>query len=265
MTTTDRTPRKLIVGTNLKLHQTPQETARFVADIAERTTAVRDRADVQRFVIPPFTSLPTAVEHAAGSGIWIGAQNVFWAPDGPYTGEISVGMLRAVGADLVLIGHAERRTLFGETDEVVNKKVLTAAEAGFQILLCVGETAAEKGYGVGPESVVRQLKIGLYNLPPARIGQIMIGYEPVWSIGVGGTAAQPEDVAAIAGDIRVALGDRFGSAGGSIPILYGGSVSPNNCGGFVTLPTIDGLFVGRAGWTVDGYAAILEAAIAARA
>lgn len=250
------------VGTNLKLHQTPDETAAFVSGVAERTAdAARDHA-VQRFVIPPYTSLPAAVAQARGTGIWIGAQNVHWAPDGAYTGEISVRMLQAVGIDLVLIGHAERRGLFHETDAEINLKVLAAAAAGFRVLFCVGETAAEKGYGVGPESVVRQLKIGLSALPPENLSQILIGYEPVWSIGPGGTPAHPEDVAEIAAEIRAALHLTFGDPGTGVPILYGGSVSPANCAAFTGLPVIDGVFVGRAAWTVDGFADILDAVAA---
>ncbi len=250
------------VGTNLKLHQTPDETAAFVAAVAERTADAARAHAIQRFIIPPYTSLTSAVTAARDIGIWIGAQNVHWAPDGAYTGEISVRMLQAVGVDLILIGHAERRGLFHETDAEINQKVLAATAAGFRVLFCLGETAAEKQYGVGPESVVRQLKIGLSALPPEHLSQILIGYEPVWSIGPGGSPAHPEDVAEIAAEIRAALHLTFGDQGVSVPILYGGSVSPANCARFTTLPVIDGVFVGRAAWTVDGFSDILEAVAA---
>ncbi len=257
----EQTARPRYVGTNLKLHQTPDETAAFVGGVDERTAKAASAHNIQRFIIPPYTSLPAAVRQAEGSGIWIGAQNVHWAPDGAFTGEISVRMLQAVGVDLVLIGHAERRGLFHETDDEINAKVLAAAGAGFRVLLCIGETAAEKRYGVGHESVVRQLKIGLSDLPVDQLSQIMIGYEPVWSIGPGGTPAQPEDVAEIATEIRAALHVSFGSPGVNVPILYGGSVSPANCAEFTSLPVIDGVFVGRAAWTVDGFTDILNAVI----
>jgi len=249
------------VGTNLKLHQTVEETAAFVASVAELTADTAREHAVQRFIIPPYTSLSAAVAQARDTGIWIGAQNVHWAPDGAFTGEISVRMLQAVGVDLILIGHAERRGLFHETDEEINKKILAAVAAGFRVLFCIGETAAEKSFGVGPESVVRQLKIGLSGLPLYALSQILIGYEPVWSIGTGGIPANPDDVAEIAAEIRAALHLTFGDPGVSVPILYGGSVSPTNCADFTALPVIDGVFVGRAAWTVDGFGDILNAVV----
>jgi L-erythrulose 1-phosphate isomerase len=254
--------RGLHFGTNLKMHQTPAETAAFVAGLRAAVSDVLPRPDVRLFVIPPFTSLPAAVEAARGTGFRIGAQNVHWAAEGAYTGEISVRMLQAVGVDFVLIGHAERRGLFGETDAQVNDKVKAALGAGLRVLVCVGETAAEKGYGVGPESVTRQLKIALHGVGPEAIERVMVGYEPVWSIGAGGTPAKPEDVATVAGRLRSTLHELHGEAADRVPILYGGSVDPTNVAGFVALADIDGAFVGRAAWTVEGYAAVLRAALA---
>lgn len=256
--------RALHFGTNLKMHQTPAETAAFVAGLRGMVGDVIGRADVRLFVIPPFTSLPAAVEAGGDAAIWIGAQNVHWAPEGAYTGEISVRMLQAVGVDLVLIGHAERRGLFHETDAQVNDKVKAALGGRLRVLACVGETAAEKGYGAGPETVIRQLKIALHGVRPEAIERVMVGYEPVWSIGAGGTPARPEDVAAIAGHLRATLRDLYGDAGDRVPILYGGSVDPTNVAGFVALTEIDGAFVGRAAWTVAGYDAVLRAALSAR-
>jgi triosephosphate isomerase len=255
------TRRPLCFGTNLKMHQTPAETAAFVAGVRAAVGDVLGRGDVRPFVIAPFPSLPAAVEAARGSGLWIGAQNVHPAEEGAFTGEVSTRMLQAVGVDLILIGHAERRGLFGETDAFVNEKVRAALGKGFRVLACVGETAAEKGYGVGPESVARQLKIALHGVEPAALERVMIGYEPVWSIGAGGTPAHPADVAVTAGHLRAALRALYPAHGDAVPILYGGSVDPANVGGFVVLDEIDGAFVGRAAWTVDGYAAVLRAAL----
>jgi triosephosphate isomerase len=255
--------RPLCFGTNLKMNQTPDETAAFVAGLRAAVGDALGRSDVRLFVIPPFTSLPAAVAAARGSGLWIGAQNVHWATDGAYTGEVSVRMLQAVGVDFILIGHAERRGLFGETDAQVNDKVKAALGAGLRVLVCVGETAAEKGYGAGAETVIRQLKIALHGVEPDAIDRVMVGYEPVWSIGAGGTPARPEDVAVTAGQLRAALRGLHGEAGDRVPILYGGSVDPTNVAGFTALEDIDGAFVGRAAWTVEGYAAILGAALAA--
>lgn len=173
-------------------------------------------------------------------------------------------MLVAIGVDLVLLGHAERRTQFHEGDVELNRKVLAGLGAGLRILLCVGETADERRYGVGAETVLRQLKIGLFGVEPEQASRLLIGYEPVWSIGEGGTPASPSDVAPMADTIRGALGDLFGPAAESTPVLYGGSVNPDNAGSFVRVPGIDGLFVGRAAWTVDGFRATLASALAAR-
>lgn len=255
-------------GTNFKMNQTPAETARFLADLAPRLNQNRVPETVRLFVIPPFTSLPMAIaaRETAGltSRVWIGAQNVHWATEGAYTGEISVPMLTSIGVDLVLLGHAERRGLFGETDEALAKKVPAALVAGLQVLLCVGETAEEKAFGVGPETVTRQLKIALHDVGNEALSRLLIGYEPVWSIGAGGTPARPQDVMETVVPLRHALTEKFGAAGQNVPILYGGSVAPDNCGDFVTLEEIDGLFVGRAAWQVEGFERVLQAALVAR-
>ncbi len=258
--------RPFFFGTNFKMNQTPDESAAFYQQLA---TSVQIPQDTHLFVIPPFTSL-AAVREAAGPAphqIWVGAQNVHWAPDGAYTGEISVGMLLALDVDLVLLGHAERRRYFHEPDVELNRKVLAVLGANLRVLLAVGETAEERSFGVGGETVMRQLKIGLHGVPPEQLGLIQIAYEPVWSIGAGGTPASPEDVEPIARLIRSGCKDLFGEngtpgdggSGGEIPILYGGSVDPDNAGTFTALPDIDGLFVGRAAWTVEGFIATYQA------
>jgi L-erythrulose 1-phosphate isomerase len=252
-----------IFGTNFKMNQTPLESAAFYQQL---TAEVRIPAGVHLFVIPPFTSLPAVVEVAGERPhpIWLGAQNVHWAPDGAYTGEISTGMLRAIGVDLVLLGHAERRQLFHESDAELNKKVKAALEARLRVLFAVGETAEERGFGVSAETIVRQLKIGLHGVSVEDIELVQIAYEPVWSIGAGGTPAHPDDVEPMAAALREALVELFGDPGCEVPILYGGSVDPSNAGSFTALPNIDGLFVGRAAWTVEGFIATYEAALAGR-
>ena len=258
-----RAPRPFLFGTNFKMHQTPAESARFYQQLA---AVPPPPAECQLFMIPPFTSL-AAVTHLAKqepAGIWIGAQNMHWAAEGAYTGEVSAPMLRALGVDLVLLGHAERRRWFHETDAELNKKVLAALAAGLRVLFCVGETAEERAYGVGSETVARQLTIGVHDVEPATGGLLQSAYEPVWSIGEGGVPAQPEDVAPIAGLIRATLHDRLGLVGDAVPLLYGGSVNPDNAAEFVTVEGIDGLFVGRAAWAVEGYLSTLAAALAGR-
>jgi L-erythrulose 1-phosphate isomerase len=250
--------RPYLFGTNFKMNQTPTESAAFYQQL---TAALQIPPGTHLFVIPPFTSL-SAIKDVAGQPphqIWVGAQNVHWAADGAYTGEISVGMLLALDVDLVLLGHAERRRYFHETDVELNRKVLAALGAGLRVLLAVGETAEERSFGVGGETVLRQLRIGLHGVQPEHLGQIQIAYEPVWSIGAGGTPASPEDVEPIAKLIRSGCADLFAGSGGEIPILYGGSVDPSNAGTFTALQDIDGLFVGRAAWTVEGFIATYQA------
>ena len=248
------------------MHQTPAETAAFIGALpAALTQVLHDRDDVQLFVIPPFTSLPAAVaaRQSPALPLWIGAQNMHWEEEGAYTGEISARMLTGVGVDLVLLGHAERRGLFHETDEALSRKVPAALGAGLRVLLAVGETAKERGWGVGPETVRRQLRIALGAVEAESAPRLSIAYEPVWSIGSGGTPAKPEDVAPIAATIRATLQDCLGAASNDVSILYGGSVNPENCWDFVALDAIDGLFVGRSAWTVEGFAALVRRAIGA--
>ncbi len=257
---------RLTVGTNLKMHQTPAETDAFVSGLLEALhPAIATGDGVQLFVIPPFTSLPAAVaaQRASrhGAPLWIGAQNMHWDEEGAYTGEISSRMLTGVGVDLVLLGHAERRQFFHESDEALSRKVPAALAAGLRVLLAIGETAEERGWGVGNETISRQLKIALSQVDATSASSISIAYEPVWSIGSGGTPAEPEDVQPIAATIRQTLRETLGDSGNLIPILYGGSVNLENCGGFIALDEIDGLFIGRAAWTVEGFKGIVNAAL----
>src|SRR5215216_1014217 len=249
------------------MNQTPAESAAFYRELA---ASLQIPPDTHLFVIPPFTSLAAVSEvagppgHRKGHQIWVGAQNVHWAPEGAYTGEISVGMLLALDVDLVLLGHAERRRYFHETDVELNRKVLAALAAGLRVLFAVGETAEERAFGVSTETVLRQLRIGLHGVAPEHLKMIQIAYEPVWSIGAGGTPASPEDVEPIAKVIRSGCAELFAALGGEVPILYGGSVDPSNAGTFTALPDIDGLFVGRAAWTVEGFIATYQAGYAGK-
>lgn len=253
--------RPYVFGTNFKMNQTPPESAAFYRQLAASLTIP---PEARVFIFPPFTSLD-AVTQAAKEGpanLWIGAQNVHFQPEGAFTGEISVRMLQALGVDIVLLGHAERRQVFQEKDVDLNKKVRAVLDAGLRILFGIGETADERGYGVSNETILRQLKIGLHGVEPGQLAQVNIAYEPVWSIGAGGTPATPDDVEPIAATIRAALGELFGDAGSAVPVLYGGSVDPKNAGTFTSLPNVDGLLVGRAGWAVDSFVATFESGLA---
>ena len=248
-------------GSNLKMYQTPDETRCFVDELREMLPA---SGETQIFLIPPFTSLMVASERLHDSAVWLGAQNMHWADVGAYTGEISPIMLRASGVDLIMLGHAERRTHFGETDEALHKKVQAAVRHDLRILLCVGENAAQRESGLTRAIIESQLTIALTGLARAYLSKLMIAYEPVWSIGAGGKAADPEIVSDMHTFVRETLIELFGEAATTVPILYGGSVNPTNCVPYATLPQVDGLFVGRAAWNPSGFVELLKMVLAAR-
>ena len=250
-----------LFGTNLKMHQTAADTLAFVQGLQSRLGSA---PGVQLFVIPPFTSLAGVTETAHTTDLWIGAQTMHFADEGAYTGEISARMLTALGIDLVMLGHAERRTLFGETDAALQKKTQAALRASLRVLLCVGENADEKLFRVEAETLRRQLRIALYEFDPADLPRLWIAYEPVWSIGESGRPAPVPDVCESVSVIRTTLDALFGDAAHVVPVLYGGSVNRNNCAAYAELDLIDGLFVGRAAWTVEGFVEVYETARAAK-
>ncbi len=214
---------------------------------------------INLFLVPPFTVLRSVCELVRGLPIQIGAQNMHWEEKGSFTGEISSPMVKDCGAHIIELGHSERRAMFGETDSTVNKKVHAALAHGLKPLLCVGESAMEKQFGVSPESVIRQVKIALYGVPRDQVGKVLIAYEPVWAIGEKGTSAQPSYANSIHVAIRRAveqLYDRDSSH--HIPILYGGSVDLQNAESLLREPDIDGLFVGRAAWNPQGFIRLVE-------
>ncbi len=213
------------------------------------------------WVIPPFTSIEAAAIEARGSRIRIGAQNAHWEDAGAFTGEMSPATLKACGAQFVMLGHAERRALFGETDEIINKKVLAAQRHGLGILLCVGEPAPIYQAHAGDDYVAMQLKLNLTGLQDPSGLQVL--YEPLWSVGAGGIAADPQVVAAAFANIRKTLVNLYDSAGEAIPILYGGSVDATNCAGYARVPDCAGMGVGRAGLHVNTFIGVLSNALSA--
>ncbi len=258
--------RSLIIGTNTKLHHTPSETVDYLRELGEKGRDVLEQGDVRLFLCPPYTSLPAAVPAARETGlpIWIGAQNVDGHLDGAFTGEISAPMLEALGTDLVLLGHAERRNLFGETNESLAKKVVVALAGGLRVMLCVGEKADDREHGVGVETVRRQVKIALSGISRELLDRVTIAYEPVWAIGAS-TPAGPDDIRPIIEEIRSALTDRFGSDRPNVPVLYGGSVSVQAAGSLLReLPDLEGFLLGRIGLTVDGLLGVVHSSLEAR-
>ena len=166
-----------------------------------------------------------------------------------------------MGLDLVIIGHSEIRHVFGESDVEENKKVKAALSHGFKTLLCIGETAEQKEYGISAETLRSQLKIGFYGVSPEECKNIWVAYEPVWSIGVNGTPASADYAEAMHKEIKTALYEIFGEKSEEIPVLYGGSVNPGNAESLIVQPSIDGLFVGRAAWDADKFDTLIRDAM----
>lgn len=240
----------LWVGTSWKMNKTLAEARAF----AEALPATGDPR-IQRFVIPPFTTVREVKAMLAGSDVKVGAQNMHWAEDGAWTGEVSAPMLKDCGLDIVELGHSERREFFGETDETVGLKVEAAVRHGLIPLICIGETLAEREAGRASETLAAQVTGALAKLAPAqKSSTILLAYEPVWAIGANGIPASSDYADARQAEIittaEAVLGRR-------IPCLYGGSVNPGNAAELVTCPHIDGLFIGRSAWNVAGYLDIL--------
>ena len=209
-------------------------------------------------ICPPFVNLPAAVDAARGSNVTVGGQNLFWAKEGAYTGEVSAAMLKAAGCRWVIIGHSERRQYFGETDESVLKKTVAALEAGLDPIVCVGEKLEEREAGRTNQVLASQFGGGIGPLTPQQFAKIVIAYEPVWAIGTGRTAT-PE----IAADAHRVLRDqaraRFGEdAASRLRILYGGSVKPDNIKGLMAQPELDGALVGGASLDPVSFASIVN-------
>ena len=237
------------------MYKTIPETRSF---FREFVPMVRDVNHCEIVIAAPFTSLAAAAEEAAGRGIDISAQNVYWQPDGAFTGEVSIPMLFDAGCTYTLIGHSERRQFFGETDETVNKKTRAAVAAGLRAVVCVGETLAERDAGNAAEVVRRQIRNGLAELTESDLSPIIVAYEPVWAIGTGRTAT-PDVAAEMHGEIRKTIREIWGAKPAELMrILYGGSVKPNNIAELMHREDIDGALVGGASLEPVSFAAIIK-------
>jgi triosephosphate isomerase len=215
---------------------------------------------VETVLCPPFVSLVTVRDALAGSTLGLGAQNCYFAPQGAFTGEISPPMLADLGCRYVILGHSERRTLFGETDDLVRRKVEAAFEHGLTPILCVGETEAEYDAGQTETVVGRQVRAGLEGLTAGQVASLVIAYEPVWAIGTG-RAATAAQAGATIGFVRETVAGLFGQApAGTLRIQYGGSVTPANAADLFARPEIDGALVGGASLRAADFEAICRAA-----
>lgn len=249
------------VGTGWKMNHTRADGAAYAATL--RASDLPGTPGLHLFVCPPFTALSTVAEALGDCPVRVAAQNIHWAAAGAHTGDISAAMVAECGATMVELGHSERRADAGETDAQIGRKVRAALDAGLAPLLCVGETRSERDAGAAAETVVRQLRLGLREVAPAELGRCIVAYEPVWAIGEGGTACSPQDAASVHAALHAGL-KAMADGADRPPVLYGGSVTLENCCALAAEPLIDGLFVGRAAWRADGLLAIAEAAVAVR-
>ncbi|HEY0382296.1 MAG TPA: triose-phosphate isomerase [Candidatus Elarobacter sp.] len=245
-----RARKPLIVG-NWKMHKTIAQTRAFVADVCARDLPL---AEVDAVICPPFTALCAAHEALGGSAIGLGAQNVGWADEGAFTGEISPAMLVECGVSWVVIGHSERRHLFGELDYRVNEKARAALAHGITPIVAVGETAEEHAAGQARDKVCAQVHAAFDGMPVTDVARCVVAYEPIWAIGTG-NADSPAEANHIMGEIRARMPglDR-------VRVLYGGSMKPDNVAAFLAQPNIDGGLVGGASLHPDSFTALLEGA-----
>lgn len=217
--------------------------------------------NIQRFVIPPFTCTREVARLLSASNVKIGAQNMHWADEGAWTGEISPVMLTDCGLDIVELGHSERRAHFGETNETVGLKVEAAVRHGLIPLICIGETLDDRESGRAQEVLEKEVRAALGQLKGDQLSaQILLAYEPVWAIGENGIPATSDYADSRQAEIKAVAKDILGR---ETPCLYGGSVNPDNCEELICCPHIDGLFIGRSAWNVDGYIDILNRCAAA--
>ena len=246
------------IGTSWKMTKTRVEAEAF----AEALRASEDvPSQVQVFVLPPFPLVEAVARILSASPVRVGAQNLHWADSGPVTGEVSAPMLAEMGATIAEIGHSERRQLFGETDDHVRMKVAAAQRHGLTPVVCVGEPWSVRASGQAVPHVTASVRAALADARPD--AELWIAYEPVWAIGEHGDPATPEQAEEIHAAIRATCVDVLGAAGTRIPLLYGGSVTADNAAGYLSAPSVDGLFVGRAAWTVQGLLDIVRVAAAA--
>ena len=248
--------RKLTIAGNWKMNMSLADSAALAAGLAQRLGNV---TDVDVAVAPPFVSLKTVADALAGSQIALGAQNAFYEDNGAFTGETSCAMLKDVGCSFVILGHSERRHVIGETDELINRKVLKALADGVDVILAVGELLEQRQADQTMDVVGRQVRIGLEGVSKAAMANVTVAYEPVWAIGTGVTAS-PEQAQEVHAMIRGLLADLYDDATAQTArIQYGGSVKPSNAAELLSLPDVDGALVGGASLKVDDFAGIVEA------
>ncbi len=248
-----RTP--LIAG-NWKMHKTIEAAEEFIGALLPRVSSVQ-RAEVA--ICAPFTALQAMVDSTRGSRVAVYAQNMHWADEGAFTGEVSPQMLTELGVHGVILGHSERRQLFGESNKALALKVPAALANALRPVLCVGETEEEREAGDTQRTLRHQVQEALARLELVQLSEVVIAYEPIWAIGTG-QVATPEQAQEAIAFVRALVGDRSAEAAAHVRILYGGSVKPENAAELLALPDIDGALVGGASLDAESLAAIVAAA-----
>lgn len=247
--------RKALVAANWKMYKTVAQACRFVEDLAAQTGIIEDREVV---IAPPFTALAAMAQTLRGKGFSLAAQNCHWEEQGAFTGEVSVGMIKDVGCRYVIAGHSERRHLFGETDEMIQKKVAAVYRHGLVPILCIGETLIQREAGETREVVARQLDRAMEGVSFDQARQLVVAYEPVWAIGTGRTAT-PTQAQELHGFLREHCTVRFDkTVAKQIRIVYGGSVKSDNVDALMAQSDIDGLLVGGASLEVASFQRIVQ-------
>lgn len=248
--------RKAVIAGNWKMNKTPNEAK---ALIEEMKPLVAD-AGCDVVLCVPFIDIPAAVEAAQDSNIKIGAENVHFKASGAYTGEVSADMLKEAGVEYVVIGHSERRTYFGETDQTVNLRTLAALNAGLKAIVCVGETLEQRELGYTETLLKYQTKIALTNVTKEQLKNVIIAYEPVWAIGTGVTATA-EQADEGNGFVRAAIAEAYDAeTAETVTIQYGGSMNAKNADELVAKANVDGGLIGGASLKADDFAVIVKAA-----
>lgn len=247
--------RKALVAANWKMYKTVAQALRFVEELQAQIGIIEDREVV---IAPPFTALPAIARILRGQGFSLAAQNCHWEEQGAFTGEVSVGMIKDVGCRYVIVGHSERRHLFGETDEMIQKKVAAVYRHGLVPILCVGETLIQREAGETREVVARQLDRAMEGVTFDQARQLVVAYEPVWAIGTGRTAT-PAQAQELHGFLREHCAVRFDkTVAKQIRIVYGGSVKSDNVDALMAQSDIDGLLVGGASLEVASFQRIVQ-------
>ena len=245
------------IGTGWKMNHLMRDAMDYADELKQFCD--REKPDVNIFICVPFTVLYAVCDKLKNAPVMVASQNVHWMESGAATGEISPLMVKDTGATLVEIGHSERRAMFGETDASVNAKVKATLQHGMRPLVCIGETAEDKNMGVAIEKLAYQIKIAFKNVDPDQADKLLVAYEPVWAIGESGSPASPEYAGQVHAEIKKVLSSLFGEkAAAAIPVLYGGSVNPQNALSLIGMPNIDGLFIGRAAWQAEGFINIIK-------